>query len=601
MNPGQEPGAESAGRHRLPGEPRPARAKRRPMMIVYGLTVVALIGGVAAVSFRNPSADASATAPTTTTAPSRPGTSTASGAVSATSGSGTAGAGDLATSSTGSTMAGATVASTDASCRGAAVLTVAAAPEIAGAVTALLNGVHVDGSSCRLQVQSVRPATIAAGMAAGRDRPAAWIPDSSVWLARTPAAAPSSVAGAPVSLASSPVVWAVSAATAQQLPAGARLTDVLDTRRTSTPIRVGIPDPEQSVATTCGLLEARAEVSDRPDARAAFTWALRSGPEGLPTGTDLVTAAGNTPGLAVPVAAQALGRSGPVPVTALQGSSCTLDYPWAVTTADPSALALLAAAQQRLTSPAARTRFTAEHFGAPISSTAAAVPTVAELDTVVRDVRLSNEPSHLLAVIDVSGSMAQQVPGAGGATRLDLARAAAVRGLGLYGADSSIGLWEFSRQLSGNDDFRELAPVAPLGTRSGGSTGAQRIGAALQQLQVVPDGGTGLYDTTLAAVRMMRANWDPHRVNTVLLLTDGRNDDLGSISADQLVAALRAEADPARPVAVVGIAFGPDSDVDALSRISAATGGATYLSVDPRQIGEIFLDSVGQRLCRPQC
>jgi Mg-chelatase subunit ChlD len=229
------------------------------------------------------------------------------------------------------------------------------------------------------------------------------------------------------------------------------------------------------------------------------------------------------------------------------------------------------------------------------------VPTIAELDTVVRDVRLSTEPSRLLAVIDVSGSMAQQVAGTAGASRLDLARAAAIRGLGLYSADSAIGLWEFSRHLLGSNDYRQIAAVAPLGAESGGSTGAQRIGGALQQLHVVPDGGTGLYDTTLAAVRLMRATWDPHRVNTVLLLTDGRNDDQGSISADQLVATLRAEADPARPVVVVSIAFGPDSDIDILSRISAATGGTTYQSIDPRQIGEIFLDSVGQRLCRPKC
>jgi Ca-activated chloride channel family protein len=41
--------------------------------------------------------------------------------------------------------------------------------------------------------------------------------------------------------------------------------------------------------------------------------------------------------------------------------------------------------------------------------------------------------------------------------------------------------------------------------------------------------------------------------------------------------------------------------VDALTQISTATGGSTYLSQDPRDIGEIFLDAVGQRVCRPNC
>jgi hypothetical protein len=52
---------------------------------------------------------------------------------------------------------------------------------------------------------------------------------------------------------------------------------------------------------------------------------------------------------------------------------------------------------------------------------------------------------------------------------------------------------------------------------------------------------------------------------------------------------------------VISIAFGPDSDINALSQISKATGGAAYQSQDPLQIGEIFLDAVGQRLCRPSC
>jgi secreted protein with Ig-like and vWFA domain len=99
----------------------------------------------------------------------------------------------------------------------------------------------------------------------------------------------------------------------------------------------------------------------------------------------------------------------------------------------------------------------------------------------------------------------------------------------------------------------------------------------------------------------VRAGYDPDRVNVVLLLTDGMNDDVNSITMDQLLSTLAAEQDPARPVPVISIAFGPDSDVAALQQISRATGGATYLSQDPRQIGEIFLDAVGQRLCRPSC
>ena len=37
-------------------------------------------------------------------------------------------------------------------------------------------------------------------------------------------------------------------------------------------------------------------------------------------------------------------------------------------------------------------------------------------------------------------------------------------------------------------------------------------------------GGTGLYDTTLAAYQEARRTWMPGRINIVLIATDGRND-----------------------------------------------------------------------------
>ena len=208
----------------------------------------------------------------------------------------------------------------------------------------------------------------------------------------------------------------------------------------------------------------------------------------------------------------------------------------------------------------------------------------------------------MLAVMDISGSMLGVVPDAGGATRLDLAKDAATRGLGLYGPDSDIGLWEFSRTLTPDSDHQGTDPGQPAGTgRAGRSqvhSGWPRRWPACRRF---PKGGTGLYDTVLDAVRTMRASYDPARVNVVLVLTDGKNDDQGSISLDGLISTLTAEQDANRPVPVISIAFGPDSDVAALSAISKATGGASYESKDPRQIGEIFLDAVGQRLCRPSC
>jgi Mg-chelatase subunit ChlD len=132
--------------------------------------------------------------------------------------------------------------------------------------------------------------------------------------------------------------------------------------------------------------------------------------------------------------------------------------------------------------------------------------------------------------------------------------------------------------------------------------GRATLALAMTRLRPVPDGGTGLYDTTLAAVRAVRAGWDPARVNAVVLLTDGDDTDADGIGLDALLSTLRNEAQASgQPVPVISIAYGDGSGVAALQAISAATGGARYQVSDPSRIREIFLDAVGQRACRPDC
>ena len=115
-------------------------------------------------------------------------------------------------------------------------------------------------------------------------------------------------------------------------------------------------------------------------------------------------------------------------------------------------------------------------------------------------------------------------------------------------------------------------------------------------------GGTGLYDTTLAAFRTVRVGYDPARINSVVLLTDGRNrdDDIG-IGLPTLLRTLRAEFDPAQPVPIITIGMGPDANMAALRRISETTGGKAYSALDPNDIETVFLDAMIERRCRPEC
>jgi hypothetical protein len=209
-------------------------------------------------------------------------------------------------------------------------------------------------------------------------------------------------------------------------------------------------------------------------------------------------------------------------------------------------------------------------------------------------------PSRLLAVIDVSGSMGTPVPGAHGASRLDLAVQASMGGLAVYPDDAAIGLWVFTTDLTRKTDYRQLVPLTGLGRGADGISGRERVAVALGKVHV-EKGRTGLYDTVLAAVREVRRTWDPNRVNSVVVITDGGDSDRHSIGLQGLLHQLRKENDPSRPVAVFAIAYGPSGDVATLSKISAATGGRAYAAPDPRMINQVLADAIGRRACSPSC
>ena len=503
-------------------------------------------------------------------------------------------------------------------------LTVAVSPDIAVAIAPLTgtgSSARVAGG-CDVAVSPIDPADFVAGGGSGA---AVWIPDSSMWVDRAKAAGITVPAQNP-SIATSPVVLALSASAAAPLTTAGSpsVAGILASRTTATPVRVGLPDPTKSAAAVGAILATRAAVTGTSDARAALTWAVRSSPAAMPTNDgDLLDRLATDPNTAVPVSEQALishnsGAGAAAAVAVYLGQDgAALDYPLVTLAADPETVAasndlvrLLVAADGQAALQAAGFRapdgtpgasMTSDNGLNPAVRVTAALPAAQVVNDAIRSVQITNEPTRMLAVMDISGSMLGVVPDAGGATRLDLAKDAATRGLGLYGPDSDIGMWAFSRTLTPDSDHQELLPVSSLGPDGQGGTGAQRLAQAMAGLQAIPEGGTGLYDTVLDAVRTMRASYDPARVNVVLILTDGMNDDQGSISLDGLISTLTAEQDANRPVPVISIAFGPDSDVQALSQISKATGGAAYESKDPRQIGEIFLDAVGQRLCRPAC
>ncbi len=204
--------------------------------------------------------------------------------------------------------------------------------------------------------------------------------------------------------------------------------------------------------------------------------------------------------------------------------------------------------------------------------------------------RLLTRRISVLGLFDVSGSMADPVPGSR-QSKLDVARAAAQAALGFFDPADSIGLWEFSRELDGDRDYRVLVPLGPAGQRVGAFPNRQVASAAAYR-QMVPRTSTGLYDSILAAYQSATADYREDAVNTVVVITDGKNEDPGSITLDQLLAQLRTLHNPDRPVHVVTLAYGTGADQAALAKVAKVTDGLQFSSPDPRSIGKVFVTAV---------
>jgi hypothetical protein len=202
-------------------------------------------------------------------------------------------------------------------------------------------------------------------------------------------------------------------------------------------------------------------------------------------------------------------------------------------------------------------------------------------------------PSSMLAVVDASGSMDFDT---GGGSRMDLLADAARIGLGFLPDHARVGLWVFSIDKGGpGQDWRELEPMRRLDDLRFGRTQRYALRERAAQLPALTDGGTGLYDTALAAYREALRNYRPHYSNAVVLMTDGQNEDPGSINLETLLQRLEELRDPDRPVRVVGIAISGDADLGALRRMARVTGGEAYLAAQPEDILGVFAEAVLSR------
>jgi Ca-activated chloride channel family protein len=215
-------------------------------------------------------------------------------------------------------------------------------------------------------------------------------------------------------------------------------------------------------------------------------------------------------------------------------------------------------------------------------------PTV--LGALVKAYSQNRKKGNLLSLIDVSGSMKELVPGTN-SSRMDLAKQAALGAIPLLSDEGNFGQWIFSTDLEGTRDYRQLIPLGPMGAEMrNGKTRRDNTLGLVSTLQAT-NGDTGLYDTTLAAVTYMQKQFKPDRLNVVVLITDGRNDNpAGGLTLDQLLQQLRAQRE--RVIHIVAIGYGPEADQAVLRQIASASQGVAIEVRDPRDIQRAFIQAL---------
>ena len=147
-----------------------------------------------------------------------------------------------------------------------------------------------------------------------------------------------------------------------------------------------------------------------------------------------------------------------------------------------------------------------------------------------------------------------------------------------------MGLRVFSTNISGQEptDYADIVPIAPAGEN--------RESLARRIRDLVPTEGTPLYTAVGDSYQQLLEDYAPERINALLVLSDGRNEDPRNTDLGDLLDDLRAtsEGQSSRPVRIFPIAFSGDADLQTLSDIAEATDAAAYDATDPTTIDRVF-------------
>lgn len=189
----------------------------------------------------------------------------------------------------------------------------------------------------------------------------------------------------------------------------------------------------------------------------------------------------------------------------------------------------------------------------------------------------TRKSARVLLVLDVSDSMNEQADNkdAEPASKLEVLKPAAKRGLELLNNRDQVGIWTFNHARS------VLLPISPV------AEVRPRLNQIIDGLKA--SGNTALHATLLAAKSEIARAIDPDRINAIVLLSDGKNhpeDPQGAVALLKQIAAENQET----PVRIFTVPYGANADTQLLDNIADVTK-ATYYdeATDPKNIDEVMV------------